>query len=383
MSNVDPRQSPTPPSSFSRGPAAWPLYDPDITELLGEMLRDGSWGRYEGPYSERLVSRLSQLVDVPYVFPCSSGTIAVELALRGLGLQAGDEIVVSAYDFPGNFRAIEALGARPVLVDIEPDTWCLNPEQTAAAIGPATRAIICSHLHGGLAPMPQLREIADRRGVALVEDVCQSPGARIAHQPAGHWGDVAAFSFGGSKLLTAGRGGAVVTARKDVFQRVKVFAERGNLAFPLSELQAAVLLPQFDKLDERNRLREANAALLVDLLADLKCLAAVRDWRLSPGNSPSLYKLGWRVETEAASRTAEWTTAAHAAGIALDPGFRGFAGRSEKRCRKVGSLEHAQRAAERTLVLHHPVLLAAPAVIAELAQMMRAIVERPGPRSTQ
>jgi perosamine synthetase len=374
MSHADQRPTP-PPQLFARGPAAWPLYDPEIAELLAEMARDGSWGRYDGPYGERLVSQLTRLVDLPFVFPCSSGTIAVELALRGLGVQPADEIVVGAYDFPGNFRAIEALGAKPVLVDIEPDTWGLDPQQVADAVGPATRAILCSHLHGGLTPMPQLREIADGHGVALVEDVCQAPGARIAGRTAGQWGDVAVFSFGGSKLLTAGRGGAVVTARQEVFQRVKIFAERGNLAFPLSEMQAAVLLPQFDKLAERNRIRETNAALLLDLLSDLEGLGPVRDWRLSSGDAPSFYKLGWRVEWDEASLRDNWVAAAHQAGIALDPGFRGFAGRSAKRCRKVGNLPHAKRAAERTLVLHHPVLLAASSIIRELACALRAIVQ--------
>src|SRR5262249_4920495 len=152
------------------------------------------------------------------------------------------------YDFPGNFRAIEAIGARPVLVDLAAGAWTLDVEQVLAAISSQTKAIIVSHLHGSLADMRRLREIADERGLAVVEDACQVPGARVEGKAAGSWGDCGVFSFGGSKLLTAGRGGAVVTNRDEVVQRIKIYCERGNDAFPMSELQAAVLEPQIPLL---------------------------------------------------------------------------------------------------------------------------------------
>ena len=132
------------------------------------------------------------------------------------------------------------------------------------------RAVIVSHLHGGLAAMPEIRAWADLRGVAVVEDACQVPGARIAGRLAGTWGDVGVLSFGGSKLLSAGRGGALLTDRSDVVQRIKIYSERGNQAYPLSELQAAVLLPQLESLAERNHAaaaeRDAAARLVPRIL---------------------------------------------------------------------------------------------------------------------
>jgi perosamine synthetase len=137
----------------------------EIREALLSMAADGSWCRYEGSHCERLRNALRERFGVPHVTLCCSGTIAVELALRGVGVGVGDEVILAGYDFPGNFRAIEAVGARPVLADIEPDSWCLDADRAAEAIGPATRAIIFSHLHGTLASARRLRSLADARGL--------------------------------------------------------------------------------------------------------------------------------------------------------------------------------------------------------------------------
>src|SRR5204862_924383 len=135
-----------------------------------------------------------------------------------------------------------------VLVDVQPGTACLDGEQLADACHERTRAVIVSHLHGELAPMADIRAFADCSGLLLIEDACQAPGAMIEGRPAGTWGDVGVLSFGGSKLLSAGRGGALLTRSAEFIQRAKVYCEQGNHAFPLSELQAAVLIPQLAKL---------------------------------------------------------------------------------------------------------------------------------------
>jgi dTDP-4-amino-4,6-dideoxygalactose transaminase len=100
------------------GPPAWPLADDDVRAALAAVYADGTWGRYSGPHSERLSELLGALCGAEHVWLCSSGTIAVELALRGLKVGPGDEVILGGYDFPGNFRAVEAIGARPVLVDL-------------------------------------------------------------------------------------------------------------------------------------------------------------------------------------------------------------------------------------------------------------------------
>lgn len=371
--------------TFPSGPPGWPIQDEDVQQALQQAYADGNWGRYDGPAIERLVAELAAMHQVKNVLPCCSGTIAVELALRGLGVQSDEEVLLAGYDFPGNFRAIEAIGARPVLVDIDPSTWTMAADAADSAVSSSTRAIVVSHLHGGLADMPALRAVADRHALSIVEDACQSPGAIVAGKPAGTWGDVGVLSFGGSKLLTAGRGGALLTNDPRVFQRAKIFCERGNLAFPLSELQAAVLVPQIQKLADRNAVRSQNVQRLQTLLEPANALAPIRVDRRDAASQAddswqsAFYKLAWRLDAKCAACAIDrdsFLRAIQAEGIALDTGFRGFARRSGKRCRQSGSLTNATQAAEQTVILHHPVLLESPAVIGRLARAIRRVTER-------
>jgi perosamine synthetase len=361
------------------GPPSWPRPSDSVRRALDEAYATGNWGRYHGPSCERLRKRLSERTSTPHVWLCSSGTIAVELALRALKIQPGDEVILAAYDFPGNFRAIEAIGARPVLVDLATGTWTLDIEQVASAISPQTKAIIASHLHAALADMPALRKLADRHGLAIVEDACQVPGASIEGKPAGSWGDCGVFSFGGSKLLTAGRGGAVVTPRDDVLQRMKIFCERGNDAFPLSELQAAVLVPQLDELQTANDFRQQSVARLLIETAEiptLKPLALPHE-----ASRTAFYKLPWLISgnsdacdsLEFEQLRSRFIAAMQAEGVAMDAGFRGFARRTTARCRTIGDLRNARAAAAGTVLLHHPVLLEPAEAIARVAAAIRKV----------
>lgn len=363
------------------GPPSWPRPDDDVRAALLAAYADGSWGKYLGPHCDRLMARLREIFGVPHVSLCSSGTIAVELALRGLKIGEGDEVILAGYDFPGNFRSIEAVGARPVLVDLEVGTWRLDVEQVESAVGSATKAIIASHLHGSLAQMRRLRELADQLGLVVLEDACQVPGARVDGQPAGSWGDVGVLSFGGSKLLTAGRGGAIVTNREDVLQRIKIFSHRGNEAFPLSELQAAVLMPQIPKLAAAHARRSQSLRGLLGLMGDAPGLVSQR-LAADEIEQSAFYKLPWLLtgnsddcsSPEFEQLRRRFIAAIQAEGVAIDEGFRGFARRTSNRCRVVGDLPHARRAAASTVLLHHPVLLEEPQTINRVAEAIHKVV---------
>jgi dTDP-4-amino-4,6-dideoxygalactose transaminase len=230
------------------------------------------------------------------------------------------------------------------------------------ALSDKTKAVIVSHLHGCLVDMSRLSEIARPARVAIVEDACQAPGAMLQGRRVGSWGNVGVLSFGGSKLLTAGRGGALLTNDARVLQRAKVFSQRGNDAFPLSELQAAVLLPQIEQLDERNDIRLQNVRRLVAEIGGLEGIQCAEvDTALG---TPAYYKLGMMISASVddASR-GELVQALRAEGVDVGEGFRGFHRRGTTRCRQVGSVSAARLAAESTMVLHHPVLLEPPEVI--------------------
>ena len=362
------------PAELPDGPPAWPHHDRAVSVAIEACVQDRSWGKYHGGHVEELERRLAEQLQVAHVYTCCSGTFAVELALRAIPVKPSDEVILAGYDFPGNFRAIEALGATPVLVDIAPDSWCLDDNHLSRAIGPKTKAVIVSHLHGGLADMELIRDWADRHGVAVIEDACQATGAVVQTRAAGSWGDVGVFSFGGSKLLTAGRGGALVTNHEDLYQRAKIYCERGNHAFPLSEIQAAVLLPQLEQLATRNAVRSARAEQLRMGCRDISALSPVA---APPENSSAAYyKFAWRLVPQATcGLTRErFVAAIQAEGVAIDVGFRGFARRGSRRCRKVGELPHSQAAADQTLLLHHPILLEDAPTVERAAAAIRKVV---------
>jgi dTDP-4-amino-4,6-dideoxygalactose transaminase len=364
---------------LSQSPPAWPRPDEEIQAALQAAYADGTWGRYHGPHCERLKTLLTELCGLRYAWLCSSGTVAVELALRALKVSAGEEVILAGYDFPGNFRAIEAVGARPVLIDLAQGAWTLDVEQVEAAVSDQTKAVIVSHLHGSLANMPRLRQIADNRGIVIVEDACQVPGAVVSDRPAGSWGDCGVLSFGGSKLLTAGRGGAVVTNREDVLQRIRIHCERGNDAYPLSELQAAVLAPQIPKLAALNARRLCAVKRLLH-----ECQQAVGMTSISlaeNGNQSAFYKLPWLFTgnsddcsgPEFEQLRSQFIAAARGEGVAIDEGFRGFTRRGKERCRTLGELRHARQAAAGTVILHHPVLLESDETIGLVAQAIKKV----------
>ncbi len=347
---------------FPDGPPSWPFPDARICDALAEAAADGSWGRYHGPCVPELEHRLRELHQAESVILCSSGTAAVELALRGCKVGPEDEVILAGYDFPANFRNVLILGARPVLVDIRRDNLGLDVDRLAAALSPKTRALVVSHLHGGVVDMPGVRAFADEHGLAVVEDACQMPAARIHGRTAGTWGDAGVLSFGGSKLLTAGRGGAVVTSDRRIAQRIRLYTARGNEAYPLSELQARVLLPQLDQLDECNRKRADSVARLIHALHDVPGLQPITN-PLSD-SSPGFYKLGFwydRAAFDGLSREG-FTAAMRAEGIAIDAGFRALDRiHLSRRFRKADKLEIAGEADRSIVVLHHPILLAGSA----------------------
>ncbi|HKQ75203.1 MAG TPA: DegT/DnrJ/EryC1/StrS family aminotransferase [Blastocatellia bacterium] len=340
------------------GPPAWPPAWEEVSLAVKQSLDEGGWGLYHGPNSRLLTERLSSYHGVEFVELCCSGTFAIELALRSLQIGAGDEVIMAGYDFIGNFNDVVAVGARPVLIDLDPHNWNLDPELIPEAVGPHTRAILVSHLHGGMVSMERVTAIAREYDLPIIEDACQMPGATIEGRKAGAWGDIGIISFGGSKLLSAGRGGALLTSSHAIKQRAQIYCNRGNHAYPLSELQATVLLPQLERLDERNQQRANGVAKLRDRLREAVGLRLLRNRAAQA--SPGYYKIGFQydeAEFGALSRES-FVRAAQAEGVEFNNGFRAFhLCRSSKRFRKVGELAEAALADANMLILHHPVLL--------------------------
>lgn len=354
-----------------QGPPPWPIPDPDVWAALEKAYSDGAWGKYHGPGVPHLEAALKEYHQAEHLILCGSGTYAVELGLRALQVGPGDEVLLAAYDYPGNFFAVHAIGATPVLVDIEPRTWQMDFDSLQGAIGPVCKAIVVSHLHGGNVPMNRLMDLARQHHLKVVEDAAQCPGAIIEGRKAATWGDVGVLSFGGSKLLSAGRGGALICAEAQTFQRAKTHHLRGNIVCPLSELQAAVLVPQLAKLDERNAER---AERVTQLRSELHPFPALRLFEATEKVS-GYYKVGMQYDADAFGLSRELLVKAmRAEGIPLDEGFAGLhVGRSTRRYRAADNLREATRAHHQCVVLHHPILLNGPTGIAEFMEALTKV----------
>ena len=343
---------------FADGPPEWPLADDEVAMTLARMAEDGSWGRYFGPHCDRLIDRLKEMHDCDHVILCSSGRAAIELALHGLHVASGHEVAMAAYDFHSNFACIQQVGATPVLLDIRADDAQMDVDQVEVALSSQTTAIIASHLHGGIVDMPRLRDIADKRETGLIEDACQASGATVDGRPAGMWGDIGVLSFGGSKLLTAGRGGALLTNRADVVQRIRRHLRGDNHACPLSEMQAAVLLPQLGQLAERHRQRSEAVGRLRDAL---KQTSGLRLFNCDhPSSSAAYYKVGMFYDADAFDGLMrdDLVSALKAEGLAIDAGFTPLhTTHSRRRFRPSGDLETSTKAGQTIVSLHHPILL--------------------------
>jgi dTDP-4-amino-4,6-dideoxygalactose transaminase len=167
-------------------------------------------------------------VGVPHAVGCNSGTDALILALRGLGIGAGDEVITASFSFFATAEAISAVGATPVFVDVDPVTYLIDLDQLEAAITPATKVLLPVHLFGRPVNMERVCAIADRHGLKVVEDCAQATGASWAGRPVGSWGDAGCFSFFPTKNLgAAGDGGAVTCRDAGLAQRIRELAVHG------------------------------------------------------------------------------------------------------------------------------------------------------------
>ena len=211
---------------------------------------------------------------------CASGTAAIFLALRALGIQPGDEIITTPHTFIATVEPIEEIGAVPVFVDIDPHTYNIDPAQIEAAITERTRAIMPVHLYGQLAQMDRIMDITNRHNLLVIEDAAQAHGASYQGRKAGQWGHVALFSFYPGKNLGAyGDAGAVCTNDSELAARIAKLRNHGRMGKyvhdvigygeRLDTLQAAILHVKLAHLDEWNEKRRAHAAYYTEHLRDI------------------------------------------------------------------------------------------------------------------
>jgi len=275
---------------------------PEEERLVLEVLRSGRLA--QGPMVERLEDAFRDLCGVREAVAVSNGTVALVAVLQGLGIGPGDEVVTSPFTFAASLNAILEVGAAARFADIG-DDFTIDPDAVEAAVGKRTAAVMPVHLYGLPAKMDRIRSIAEARGLVIVEDAAQAHGARVGDRAAGSFG-AGCFSLYATKNVTAGEGGVITTDDAALADQLRVLRNQGMREryryevpghnYRMSELQAAVALPQLTRLGESNERRRRNAEQLTEGLREVP---GIRTPQADPGRTHVFHQYTVRVTDEA------------------------------------------------------------------------------------
>lgn len=242
---------------------------------------ESSWISSCGKYVEKFERAFADYCGVGHAVSCSSGTAALHVALLALGVGAGDEVILPTLTFVATANAVTYCGARPRFVDIEPDTWTIDPALIEAKITARTKVILPVHLYGYVANMDAVTEIAGRHNLFVVEDAAEAHGAEFRGRRVGSLSEVAAFSFYGNKIISSGEGGMVVTDSEELGRYAAQLRGQGmdlnqRYWFPIigynyrmPNLTAAVGLAQLELIDWHLNRRREIASWYRDILRDV------------------------------------------------------------------------------------------------------------------
>lgn len=268
----------------------WPVWDERDVRAVAEVVRSGRWGGYPypGPKTAELAKKFAELQGGGYAVPMINGTVTMEVALRAASIGWGDEVIVPAYTFQATASAPMGAGAIPVIVDIDPKTYCIDAKAAAKAVTPKTKAIIPVHLGSNMADMDAIMELAGKHNLIVIEDCAHAHGAKWRGKGAGTIGHFGSFSLQSSKTLTSGEGGILLCRTPEhaalavsVIDCGRPHALGGGgeestglsmqgANYRLSELQAALALVGIERFPAQAKQREEMAAYMDEALSEVK-----------------------------------------------------------------------------------------------------------------
>ncbi len=276
-------------ASVRRAPAVWlrlhrmrwPRYGLAEHISILRVLWSRNWGGFPAPNTRarRTGERFSALHDATHFVATSSGTTALQIVFRALNIKAGEEVIVPALTFSSVAGAVAEMGAIPILCDVDAATLCVDPTDVLRKITSRTRAVVAVHLGAQICDLDRLLTVCRESGLALVEDCAHAHGATWRGRGVGSWGDAGCFSFQTNKAMSAGEGGMILTRNPNLAARCRAIVDCGRLDgsdlapqsvlggnYRMSEFQAAVLLPQLDRLPKQAKRRARSAQMLDALL---------------------------------------------------------------------------------------------------------------------
>lgn len=262
-------------------PVNEPLFCGNEKKYLNQCI-DDAWVSSEGPFVRKFEEDFSSYLGLRYGVAVSSGTAALETAVAAAGIGKGDEVILPTFTIISCAIAVIRLGARPVLVDSDAETWNIDTDQIESKITDRTKAIMPVHIYGHPVDMDPVMELSRKYRIKVIEDAAEVHGAEYKGQKAGSIGDVACFSFYANKIITSGEGGMVVTDNEEIAARARTYR---NLCFRpekryyhtelgynfrMTNLQAAVAVAQLEQIEKLIQIKRQNAALYKEYLTDLE-----------------------------------------------------------------------------------------------------------------
>lgn len=261
-----------------------PVASPDLSgneeTYVSEAIRS-SWISSTGPFIERFEKEFSQLCNTKYTLGACNGTVALHLALLGLDVRTGDEVLVPSLTYIATANAVRYVGAEPVFVDVDPNTWCMDPQLLEASITRRTKGIIAVHLYGHPADMDSINHIAAVHGLWVVEDAAEAHLAQYKGQTVGNLSKIATFSFYGNKIFTCGEGGALTLNDPQLIVRLRALRGQGmdplrryyfpitGYNFRLTNIACAMLCAQLERREEIMAKRKSIFARYRELLSEI------------------------------------------------------------------------------------------------------------------
>jgi len=249
----------------------WPIATKQISQALDDVLTSSKWGGqpFPGKYAVSFAKRFAEMHTAKYGQCVNTGTVAIQAALKAIGVRPGDEVLVPAYTWEGTVGPVLLVNAVPVFVDVDPDTYCMDAKLIEKAITPKTKAVLPVHLGMRFADMDEILRIAAKHKIKVIEDCAHAHGGMWKGKGAGSMGEIGCFSFQSSKLITSGEGGAVITNNLEYMELVQSYINAGRASvtdkfhhriigfnYRMGEFQAAVLCAQLDGLPEQAAIRE-------------------------------------------------------------------------------------------------------------------------------
>ena len=281
----------------------WPVWDQSAEKDIVDMLRTGRWWRGNGEHVADFENKYAELMGVKRCLATASGTTSLITALKALGVDAGDEVIVSPFTFIASYNVIFMNKALPVFADTDPETFLIDPSTIESRITERTAAILPVHIYGLPADMDSINAIAQKHQLKVVEDACQAWLAEYKGKKTGTFGDAGCFSFQNSKNLPAGEGGAIISNNEELMDKCHSLHNCGRpygsikrtSAYPISgtnfrmqQIQALILMSQMNRIIKDADIRLTNA-LYLD--AKLKEIPGIVPYKLANGATRSAYHL--------------------------------------------------------------------------------------------